>query len=196
MKTFGRILLFLVIVSTLGFGLSRSPIQTYEKPKETFGYADAPEMSYLKMVDVQEGNLLAPFVRIALYMPRGTPEENLVEDILAAYKWGTSKFKPVKCGKDYPPEIENCNLGRVEIWLLFRDKPIPTSQGPQPNTFLIVARMELDQFFIETLLQRGVINMDQLLSFHESVAQQTYGTGGSVRLAQGASTFRGFENMK
>lgn len=161
---------------------------SYEPLSKNVGNIEPPALATLKVVDV-----LSPkpsLVALALRIPEKSGGD-LVSDILETYRWARAKFPSViKCGKEYPGEL--CDYGVVVIFLVSSThEEIPlvhsTDQGYDKVALLILDQTQIDKLLAKIPPE----TMQEVLEFHQKVAQETEGTGGGVKVYNDLSIFGG-----
>lgn len=161
-------LLIIAAVALLGFSPSS---QSTAQPDEN---VDLPQLSAMKIVEAKVDDAR---VQVAIEIVT-SDEPTIVADFVALYQWGRIKFGPVKCGKEYPVEL--CQIGEVHIFLLALEEDVPSPTGEPVEVYLTKLEIWLDQIQIDANLDPTIQSFAEFEEIHNSVAQETQGTGGGI----------------
>lgn len=137
---------------------------------------DLPKFSAMKIVEVKVEDAK---VQVAIEVV-GEDEPAIVADFVTLYQWGRSYFRPVKCGKEYPPNL--CQIGEVHVFLLVLEKDVPSPTGEPVEVYLTKLEIWLDQSQIDAHLDPTIRSFAELDELHSRVAQETQGTGGGAEV--------------
>lgn len=181
MKRLAINIVAILIIAAVAFLASR-----YASPKGlTLDQIDLPQLSAMKVV---EAKVDAARVQVAIEIV-GEDEPAIVADFVTLYQWGRTKFGPVKCGSEYPPEL--CQIGEVHIFLLGSQEDVPSVTGEPVEVYLTKLEIWLDQVQIDANLDPTIQSFAEFEKIHNSVAQKTQGTGGGIELVN--EIFTGFK---
>lgn len=174
----------------------KSPIPSYERPENFDGTKekDFPSLKTLEIAEIStDQNSQGDWIYIAVTRPSGSNDETFIQDIATIYKWGNSHFAPVKCGKKYPKDF--CKIGNVKIVLFGEVEAEKYDSDEKVNVKIVRVRLYLDQLYIDEFLANSaeITTIQDLVSFHEMVMQDTGGTGGSIRVPNSVELFTGFK---
>lgn len=171
-------LVAIVIIVAVAFLAHRS--YSISTPKAAMDQIDdLPRLSTMKIV---EAKVDPAKVQVAIEIV-GKDEPTIVADFVTLYQWGRSKFRPVKCGREYLPEL--CQIGEVHIFLLTTlEEDVPSPTGEPVEVYLTKLEIWLDQIQIDANLgpTAQLTSFAEIDELHNSVAQQTQGTGGGVEI--------------
>lgn len=139
---------------------------------------DLPKLSAMKIVEAKVDDAK---VQVAIEIV-ARDEPAIVADFVAIYRWGRTKFGPIKCGSEYPPEL--CQIGEVHIFLLTLEEDVPSPTGKPVEVYLTKLEIWLDQIQIDVRLDPTVrlSSFTEIDELHNSVARETQGTGGGAEM--------------
>ena len=102
-------------------------------------------------------------------------EPAIVADLVTLYRWGRTKFDPIKCGEEYPPEL--CSIGEVHILFLKPVDDVPSTTGPVDGVYLTQLEIWLDQIQIDVMLDPSVAptSFAELDQLHATAAEKNGG---------------------
>ena len=175
----------LLVIVAVGFLASRA----YDPPPMTMADSGIPVPDLtLEIADT----LFEPengHIALALVIPERVPPSGvIIADVLEVYRWSRGYYLPIKCGKDYPPDL--CQIGQTEIYLI--QPTTVTRRGAPIELDVLLLSMGLDQVQIDKLLNGTPPETQQeLFGFHAQVMQETGTTGGYLYQPEGMQLFLG-----
>ncbi|OGD73853.1 hypothetical protein A3A84_04050 [Candidatus Collierbacteria bacterium RIFCSPLOWO2_01_FULL_50_23] len=133
-----------------------------------------PRVSTMKIVETKVED---EKVQVAIEVT-SSDEAAITADLVSLYRWGRSKFRPVKCGEEYPPEL--CSIGEVHIFFLAPQKDVPSTTGELVDVYRMRLEIWLDQFQIDTFLNpsSGLTMFAEVNLFHTAAAEKN---GGGIK---------------
>ncbi len=135
---------------------------------------DSPPLTTLELLDVQVKDSPATIVTISANLPaKGPTSQAVAADILSSYNWSRQYFRPYKCGPEYPASL--CRIGVTQI-IIFSTQEGACWNPPnvKPCQVQIASVIFwLDQTYVERLPFGEPLTIEELIYFHQQVAQET-----------------------